>query len=157
MNEMTKPASGNEKDVPEATSERLTPIQDWENRDVKGEALAAKELYDDHVAKVMKLRNRQEAYEASLPKEPLEALSEIRRTLADIDDLSSSEYAPRAALEIIHQLVTHGALDDSDQMREAVYWLVGQGLDGIGVIEGTTRRARNIARQFGPMHRPYQA
>ena len=80
---------------------------------------------------------------ASLPKDPLEALAEINRTIKDTREMSEPQYAARAALEIIHQLATHGALDDSDQMKDAIYWLAGQGLDGLKIIEDGTRRATN--------------
>ena len=133
-------------------AEAPTPIQDWENREVKGEGMACKSVYDDHVAKVAELRERQEAYEASLPKDPLEALAEINRTLKDTRELSEPQYAARAALEIIHQLATHDALDDSDQMKDAIYWLAGQGLDGLKIIDDGARRATNIAQKFHPMH-----
>lgn len=134
-----------------------TPIHDWENRQVKGEGMACKKVYDDHVAKVAELRERQEAYEASLPKDPLEALADINLTLKDTSDIGEPQYAARAALEIIHQLATHGALDDSDQMKDAIYWLASQGLDGLRIIEDGTRRATNIARQFHPLHTVYRA
>ena len=138
-------------------TEASKPIQDWENREVKGEGMACKTVYDSHVAKVAELRQRQEAYEASLPKDPLEALAEINRTLKDTREMSEPQYAARAALEIIHQLATYGALDDSDQMNEAVYWLSCQGLDGLTLIEDSARKAMNIAHQFHPMHEACRA
>lgn len=138
-------------------AETPKPIQDWENRQVNGAALAGKSVHDDRVAKVAELRKRQEAYQASLPKKPLEALEEIKRTLKDPRELSEPQYAVRAALEIIHQLATHDALDDSDQMKEAIYWLTGEGLHGLRLLEDGTRRATNIAHQFHPAHTPFEA
>ena len=139
-----------------ANSEAL-PIQDWENRHVKGDALACKRVFEAHLAEVAELRQRQEQYEESLPKKPRKALAEIHRTLLDQRDISEPGYAPRAALELIYQLVAHNALDDSDQMRDAVYWLAIQGLDGLKKIETATARAQHIARQVHPMYEPYKA
>lgn len=138
-------------------TEAPRPIQDWENDEVKGEGMACKKIHDRHVAKVAELRERQEAYEASLPKDPLEALEEISRTLMDMGDIDGPSYAPRAALEILHQLSTHGALDESEQMKHAIFWLVGRGLEGLGANEDAARRAKNIAHQFHPSHIPYKA
>ncbi|MBB06341.1 MAG: hypothetical protein CML03_12660 [Pseudooceanicola sp.] len=144
-------------DTADLANEEPRPIQDWENLQVKGDGMACKEVYDDHVARVAELRQRQEAYEASLPKEPLEALAEINHTLHDMRDASEPQYAARAALEIIHQLADHGALDDSDQMKDAIYWLSGQGLEALTLIEDGARKAVNIAHQFHPMHKVYRA
>ncbi len=138
-------------------TEAPTPIQDWENRQVKGEGMACKKVHDDHVAKVAELRQRQEAYEASLPKDPLEALAEVNRALKDMRETSEPQYAARAVLEIIHQLAIHGALDDSAHMEDAICWLTNQGLNGLKIIEDGTHRATDIARQFSPMHIVYRA
>lgn len=137
--------------------EAPTPVHDWENNQVEGKALVCKKIYDQHVERTAALRERQEAYEASLPKDPIEALQEIDRALLDIRCTSQPAYAARAALEIIYQLATHGALDDSEPLRESVYWLAGQGLNGLKATEDTTRRARNIAHQFHSRHQAFQA
>ena len=138
-------------------NDELRPIQEWENDQVHGEAIACKKVYDVHLAKVTELRQRQEAYETSLPKDPIEAMAEINRTLKDTREFAEPQYAARAALEIIHQLATNGALEDSTQLKEAIYWLAGQGLDGLKIIEDGTSRARNIAQQFHPRHTVYRA
>lgn len=133
------------------------PVQSWENRQVKGEALSSKCVHEQHVAKVAELRSRQEAYEASLPKEPGEALSEISRVLTGLDDSSEPQYAARAALEIIHQLTSFNALDDSEEMNDAIRWLSIQGLDGLKAIETASKRASDIAHQFHPRRTAFQA
>lgn len=133
------------------------PVADWENRAVNGAARACKRIHESEVAKVAELRQRQEEYEASLPKEPLDALSEINRCLHDTRDISAPEYAVRAALEIIHQLATHDALDESAEMKYAIHWLSGQAIQALTSIEGGTRRARNIAHQFHSMHETFRA
>ncbi|MEM9212634.1 MAG: hypothetical protein AAGA63_14220, partial [Pseudomonadota bacterium] len=59
------------------------PVDDSENREVRGDGLVCKKNFDRHVATVARLRKRQQAYEESLPKDPVEALEEIRRALKD--------------------------------------------------------------------------
>ena len=56
-------------------------VQDWENRQVKGAAMACKKVYEDEQEKINELRARQEAYEKSLPTDPVEGLELISRTL----------------------------------------------------------------------------
>ncbi|WP_138058676.1 hypothetical protein [Sulfitobacter geojensis] len=141
----------------DSANEELRPIQDWENREVDGKGLACKRVYDKHVAEVAELRQRQEAYEASLPKEPLEALSEINHAMKDPREIESPQYAARAALTILQELSMKGGLDNSDQINEAVYWLSCRGLEGLALIEEGTRKAMAIAHQFHPMHEKYQA
>lgn len=138
-------------------AEAPRPIQDWENRRVKGEALFYKEGYNNHLERVSKLRERQEAYEASLPTDPIEAMSQINSRLSDIGDISGPEYAVRAALEIIHQLTTDRTLDDSDELKDAIFWLTRQGLNGLASIEESTQHVRAIARQFHPLNQPFRA
>lgn len=133
------------------------PIQDWENREVHGEGMACKTVHDDHVSKVAELRQRQEAYEASLPKDQAKALTEINKVLCDSGDLDSPEYAARAALTIINELAAKGGMDDSPQMNNAVYWLSEKGLDGLQLIETGVKRSKDIAHQFHPAHDKYRA
>ncbi len=138
-------------------TEAPRPIQDWENREVKDQALIGKDLLEARIARTTELRQRQEAYDASLPKDPIEALDEINMKLKELYDLSRPEYATRAALEIIHQLATHHALDDSEALSDALFWLTNEALDGLKIIEDKTRRAANIASQFHPSHKPFEA
>lgn len=145
---MNTPASG---------TDTARPVTDWENRESKGAALVCKYGHDATQKKTAELRQRQEAYERSLPKDAIEAMGEISRNLADTGDYCTPEYAPRAALAIIKELSVNGGLDDSDEMNGAVYWLTTQALDALDGIEGNTIRARHIARQFHPMHKPFQA
>lgn len=132
-------------------NDELRPIQEWENDQVHGEAIACKKVYDVHLAKVTELRQRQEAYETSLPKDPIEAMAEINRTLKDTREFAEPQYAARAALEIIHQLATHGALEDSTQLKEAIYWLAGQrqinGRTSLIAIAKTLSRSLNTSRK----------
>lgn len=145
-----------EKTKPEQTKD-ARPIEDWENRAVKGHALMAASLFADHMAKVAELRGQQEAYEASLPKEPLDALADINRTIKDVTDLDSPEYAARAALEIVNQLATYAALDNSDNLKDALFWLSDRGLKGMDGIEAAAARVRQTAYQFSPFHREFRA
>ncbi len=134
-----------------------TPIQDWENRDVDGKVKVYKKAYDAHVAKVAELRERQMTYEASLPKDPTEALIEIHRIGKDMRDFAEPEYAVRASLEILMQLASNGGLQDIEYLKDTVYWLLSQALDGLSLIEDSTDRVHDIARQFHPAHRPFEA
>ncbi len=139
------------------TTQAPRPVQDWENEDVQREALAGKRVYDAHLAEVTKLRQRQEAYEASLPKDAVEAMDDIRESLKDLRDIDTPQYAPRAALTIVQELVLNGDLDGRGDIRNAVYWLSARGLDGLDLIESGSRRALDIASQFHPAHRAYEA
>ncbi|WP_299739052.1 hypothetical protein [uncultured Roseobacter sp.] len=132
-------------------------VQDWENRAVKGAALACKSIYEDNKKEAEKLRARQEAYKKSLPTDPIEGMSEINRALKDTQEVDSLHYAPRAALEIIRELSMKGSLDGSQQMSDAVFWLTTQAIDGLTAIEEGARRSRDIAYSFHPMHQPYEA
>ena len=77
--------------------------------------------------------------------------------MLELRDITEPQYAVRAALTIIQELSMKGGLDENEQMNEAVFWLTSQGLEGLCAIEKSTRRAKAIARQFHPMHEPYQA
>lgn len=133
------------------------PVDAEENREVDGHGLVCKKNFERHVATVAKLRARQEAYEESLPKDPVEALEEIRRALKDGSAMSEPEYAARAALEIIHQLTLHKALDGSDQMCDALAWLTDKGLDALKALEDGTSRAHDISRRFHKAYIPFEA
>lgn len=133
------------------------PVDGEENREVDGHGLVCKKNFDRHVATVARLRKRQQAYEESLPKDPVEALEEIRRALKDGSAMSEPEYAARAALEIIRQLALHEALDGSDQMCDALAWLADQGLDALKALEDGTSRAHDIARRFHKAYVPFEA
>ncbi|MEM7720743.1 MAG: hypothetical protein AAF376_00065 [Pseudomonadota bacterium] len=140
-----------------AIEDKPKRVEDWENREVKGEALAHKRVLETRAEKAARLRQRQEAYYASLPKEPLEALADIHRSLMDMRELAEPQYGPRAALEIMYQLATHNAFDESHQLKEALYWLAIQGLDGLKLVEDAQQRASDIAAQFHPAYEPYRA
>ena len=98
-------------------------MKDWECHKVNGKALCAKSIYDDNLAEVSVLCERQEADMASLLKDPVEALNAIRETLIDLREIDSDEgaFAPRAALEILNQLTANDAMDDSPQMNHALF------------------------------------
>lgn len=138
-------------------AESPRPVEDWENRLVNGEGLSCKPVHDGHAARVARLRERQEAYEANLPKEPIEALNQITRTLNDCRETVSPHYAARAAIVIVRELALKGGLDDSDQINSAVLWLTSQGMDALDLIEDEVRRTRDIAQQFHPGHMPHRA
>ncbi|MCE8005997.1 hypothetical protein [Aestuariivita sp.] len=133
------------------------PVQYWENRRTKGQALAHNRVFETHLAEVTALRQQQERYEQSLPKKPRKALADIYQTLEDTKDILEPSCAPRAAMELICQLAMHNALADGDQMSDAVYWLAIRSLEGLDKLEDAITRARDISRQFHPLHEPYQA
>lgn len=141
----------------EQNIEAPRPVSDWENYEVKGGALSCKDVYLKHLVEVDDLRQRQKAYVDSLPKDPTGALLEIHRTINDAGDIGADDYAPRAALEIIRSLATHNALDDSQHMRDAIIWLAEQGQGGLSSREASSQRAKDIALQFFPNHKPFRA
>lgn len=57
------------------------PVGDWENAKAKGMALCGEETWQEHVEMVNALRARQEAYRASLPTEPAEAIRAARKLI----------------------------------------------------------------------------
>lgn len=123
-----------------------TPLRvtDWENDASQGMALASKTISDDHIENVTRLRDRQAAYLASLQMEPGDVSSAVLKSLLCPADVGEPHYAARAALEIIHQLTTHSALDDSPQMKDALYWLSIQGLDAMASIENSIQVSIDI-------------
>ncbi|WP_306111573.1 MULTISPECIES: hypothetical protein [unclassified Roseovarius] len=133
------------------------PVKDWENKEVKGDALAHKRIFEQHKNEVAELRQRQEQYEKDLPKEPKEALRDIHRTLMDTRDIAEPYYAPRAALELISLIASSSTLSDGDDARHALYWLANQGLNGLDLIDAATARSRHIAYQFEERHEPFKA
>lgn len=98
-----------------------------------------------------------QAYERSLPDDPIAALSEINRALVETRDAGSPHYAPHAAIEIIRELSIKGSLDGSQQMSDAVFWLTTQALDGLTSIDSSILKSRDIAHKFHPTHQPYEA
>lgn len=133
------------------------PIANWENDQVNGFAVTCKSVFDDHKEKVEALRERQEAYEKSLPSDPVEALDEITSILNKLDGITEPHYAARASLTIIKELSMNGGLDDSTQMSEAIYWLTNQGMEGLALMEDGVRRSNDISRRFHRMHKAYEA
>lgn len=138
-------------------TEASTSVTDWENRDVKGAALCCKLIHEQEQDKIKALREQQAAYVANLPKEPLDALNEINRVLADPRDLCEPEYGARAALTIINRLATGYALNDDVSLSEAIHWLSGIGLDSMDALQAGNQRSRAIAGQFSEHHQPFEA
>ena len=138
-------------------TENLRPVTDFENSRVNGEALCHKRLLEQHADDVQQLRQRQERYEASLPKDPTEAMRAICKAINDLTDEGGQSYAPRAALTILQELSMKGGIDDGPEMRGALLWLANEGLKGLKEIEDSTKLAQTIARGFHPMHEPFRA
>jgi len=133
------------------------PVTDYENDQVRGAATLPRSIFYAEQARLDQLRQRQEAYTASLPKDPVTALADVYSTLPELGEYAEPHYAARAALDIIHQLATHGALDDSLEIKQSVYWLTTQGLNAMRKIESANKRAKDIARQFHPHIEPFRA
>lgn len=132
------------------------PVSDHENLEVKGAALCAKRVRDSEMEKIERLRKRQEEYHRSLPKDAIEAFSDICSSLKDEGEIDGAEFGARAALAILNELSTkEGAL--GDHLRREIYWLTTQGLRALDGIEAGSKRARHIASQFHPMHEPFRA
>ena len=141
--------------TPDATE--LRPVSDYQNELVNGDALVGKRLFDRHVAEVKMLRERQEAYEQSLPTDPAEAMSAICGAINGLTDEGGKGYAARAALTILQELTMKGCLDDGNEVRYALMWLANEGLKGLSAIEASTSLVQDIARGFHPMHEPFRA
>ena len=120
------------------------PVQDWENKDVKGMALCCDSLFDEYLEKVTKLREQQAAYEDSLPTKVDDAFRGINKALPCLDGIGEQDYGLRAALRIYNMLFSKGEpLDDTD--IDALYWLNCQTEDALYRIERGNTRARDIA------------
>ncbi|MFD1341447.1 hypothetical protein [Litorisediminicola beolgyonensis] len=141
----------------ETKAEAPRPVSEWENNNVSGQACTCKRVHEKHVEEVKALRQRQEAYEASLPKEPLEALRAISAKMVVFEDQDDSSEAIRAALTLINELATHRIDLDYPDMHQALYWLTSEALTGFKEIERSNREAYKIARQFSPSHEPFRA
>ncbi|SFB82092.1 hypothetical protein [Tropicimonas isoalkanivorans] len=139
-------------------TEAPRPVADWENREVRGDVIVTKSLYDHRAAKVAKLRQRQEAYEASLPKKKGAALREIADLMGGlVGDLDEEAYAVHATLELLGAMASGEVFTDGAVDTDVLYWLVSRAREGLADIERKTRRAKDIAAQFSPLHQPYKA
>ncbi|MEM0990820.1 MAG: hypothetical protein AAGK00_18275 [Pseudomonadota bacterium] len=136
--------------------ETPTPIQDTENRRVHGQGLACKMVHDDHVAEVTRLRQRQEAYEASLPKDQQAALREIAKAGSrDLRDVWDNECAARLAYVIIFELADK--INADLDLQDALRWLSRIGLEAVDRVEADMKHVHSIARQFQKVHTVYRA
>ena len=134
-------------------NQAVRPIESWENQRVNGLAFVSKQELKFRNEQLTELRERQEAYEKGLPKEPEEALGEINTVLCDALDLAGV----KSALEIILQITIHGGLDDTEELHRAIHWLTSRGLDDLAQIEKAANHAKHIAHQFDSMHKPFEA
>ncbi|MEM6277595.1 MAG: hypothetical protein AAF714_11675 [Pseudomonadota bacterium] len=73
--------------------EKRSQVTDYENDGVKRAALAAKCIFDVGQEKIAKPRQQPQDYQESLPKDPKEALKEIRSILTHMSDNLSEQYA----------------------------------------------------------------
>ena len=136
--------------------EDARPIQDWENRQVDGKGRACKRVYDDHVAKVSELRQRQEAYEASLPKDRQAALEAISKlSIRDLRDVYENDCAARLAFVIIYELADK--IEEDVDITDALKWLSRLGRDAVDRLDADMQKVHNIAHQFHDMREVYRA
>ncbi len=138
-------------------NEDLRPVQDWENRAVNGMAHSVKRIFEEDIESAKKLRERQEAYEKSLPKDPVEALRAIVNTLDSMEDLDSRYYPIKASIELLYELACKEGVFQDTEVRHSVYWLLCKAKDALCVLEAEHTKARAIARQFCPHHTPFEA
>ena len=133
-----------------------TRVTDWENREVKGSALASKVIHEGHNDRVAELRSRQEVYQKSLPKDPTEALRAISKAnCGGFDFCDDGNFGAKAALDIMLELTRVRALDEIDQ--DVVFWLVSQGCEAMDRAIEVSRLTNDIASQFHERHEPFSA
>lgn len=137
--------------------EELRPVTEYENDSVQGAALAAKKIFDEEQEKVAKLRKQHQDYKESLPKDPIQALKEISRTLPHMNESLSDQYALKAALILVNELALRRDLDNCQDLNDAIFWLTSQGINALRMLEESNARAHDIAGQFHDTHRPFRA
>lgn len=132
-------------------------VESHVNDELRGDVFHYKEGYDARNAKVMEHRQRQEAYFANLPKEPLEAIREINSVLRQSKENERLADAPSNALYIIQTLAMTDGIDESQQTAEAFYWLAEIARSGLMELEEGFRAALDISAQFNETYIPYRA
>lgn len=148
---MTNEERASENDVAQ-------PVESEENHEVDGNVFITHRPFEAKQAKIAKLRKQQEAYENSLPKDPVEAINEIRGLAPDVFDFTEPGYSSHAALYLIKELALRGAFEDGDKdLGEALWWLSDIALDDWKALAERVRRIDDISKQFHPMHEPYRA
>ena len=138
-------------------NDEARPVTDQDNRAVKGNALLHKTVYQDRLAQTAELRARQEEYERSLPKDPVEALREIYRFFDDWSDFDGPQSAVKSSLLIVNELASADPMHVNEDIKQAVDWLSWQGIDGLKEIEAQQQRVSEIARQFSDTYQPFEA
>lgn len=122
-----------------------SPVSDWENRMVNGEALMADPVFRMDRAKVDELRAQQARYEASLPTSIEEIITAAKASLNDGYD----DYPPgfEEALFLSLALRPMIAALDTDMPgrdRDAILWIAGRVEDGLWQTKQRLDHANNI-------------
>ncbi|AZQ69488.1 hypothetical protein EF888_21450 [Silicimonas algicola] len=100
-----------------------SPVTDWENRSVKGDALAAPAVFAGHAEKVKELRARNEAWWASLPTEPTDALKAIKDTLhPDYDEYPAGFETLLHLSELMTLATAAYDADKGSRTHDALRW-----------------------------------
>lgn len=60
-------------------------------------------------------------------------------------------------MTIINDLALRRALDDGQDMNDAIFWLTYQAIQGLRLLEAGIERTHDIAGQFHDTHRPFRA
>ena len=100
-----------------------SPVTDWENRSVNGDAKAAPGVLASHVAKVKELRAKDEAWWASLPAEPRDAIKAIKDTLhPDGNEYPAGFQTLLHLSELISLAMSVYDADENTPTHEAMRW-----------------------------------
>ena len=104
-------------------NQAISPATDWENRSVKGAALAAPGVLADHDARVRELRARNEAWWASLPADRNEALKAIKATLhPDYDEYPAGFETVLHLSELMTLATAAYDADRGSRTHDALRW-----------------------------------
>lgn len=101
------------------------PVTDWENEEVHGKALSCRKLFEMDLAKVQALREREAAWQASLPKEAEEACKAALKEICSQDNDWGEPFKEAVYLSFaLRPMIMHLRLDDHGPDRDALLWIV---------------------------------
>ena len=130
-----------------ATDTTLTPVTEWENRSVKGQALVSEHIYQEDMARVEKLRAREAAYRASMPVDPKGKCDAIRKLWID-DDYYSRGYMreAQAIAFALESMVKDCDPENVPEERDAMRWFTDRLIECQRAEYGRIEKAMDILR-----------
>ena len=114
----------NERACANDETQPVKPVAYWENNEVKGHALCAENVFLKHIERAQTLRDRQEAYHASLPTDRSAAISQALKIMHH----EGTEY-PEGTEEALYlsyamlAILKEGDLDQDGFPRDAALYL----------------------------------